>query len=139
MFLNVKKRRNFPSTRIPSFRFWTAPMGTAYLVQSRGEPWLFKVGLTTCKTTERRSELNRVAGDDMRIVQTVQLPWAAHCEATLLRRLRLNPLRRRDRRGTEWFSFGKKEPIDKIAVKLRAAARYTKLIARLNLSWPKDG
>lgn len=74
---------------IPFLRFNRAPSGTVYLMQSRGNPRLFKVGFTKRKTKERRFELNRVAGDDMAIVATVQLPWARACEALLLRRLRL--------------------------------------------------
>ena len=53
MLRMLKKRRSFPSKRIPSFRFWKAPIGTVYLVHSRDEPRLFKVGFTSRKTVAR--------------------------------------------------------------------------------------
>ncbi len=50
-------------------------------MRSQNEPGLFKVGYTKRKTIERRAELNRVAGDNMKIVTTVTMPWARQCEA----------------------------------------------------------
>ena len=121
---------------IPPFRFNRAPYGTVYLMQSRSQPRLFKVGYTTRRTKDRRSELNRVAGDDMAIVATVQLPWARACETLLLRRLRFNPLRRGDRRGTEWFWLGRREDISKIEIEMERTAKAIRRMAWLRLSWP---
>ena len=123
---------------IPFLRFHRAPFGTVYLMQSRGEPDLFKVGFTTRKTITRRAELNRVAGDDMRIVSTVSMPWARECESVTLRRLRRSWLRKRDRRGTEWFRLRRGESIEQITSHIEAAARRVELVARLKLSWPRE-
>ena len=105
-------------------------------MQSRSEPRLFKVGYTKRRTKDRRSELNRVAGDDMAIVATVQLPWARACETLLLRRLRSNPFRRRDKRGTEWFWLGRREDIANIEIKMERTAKAIRRMAWLRLSWP---
>ena len=118
------------------FRFNRAPWGTVYLMQSRHNPQLFKVGYTRRQTITRRAELNRVADDDMKIVATVQMPWAIKCEALLLKRLRRNPFRRRDRRGTEWFYLGPMEDISNIERKLTRAADHIEILYKIKLSWP---
>lgn len=123
---------------IPWFRFSRAPWGTVYLMQSRNQPRLFKVGYTKRKTKDRRAELNRVAGDDMKIIATIQTPWATKCESLLLRRLRRNPFRKRDRRGTEWFHLGKNEDIAGIVKKLKRASAHIEVFARIKFSWPKN-
>ena len=123
---------------IPWFRFNRAPWGTVYLMQSKRNTRLFKVGYTKRKTITRRAELNRVADDDMKIVATVQMPWAIKCESLLLRRLRRSPFRRRDRRGTEWFYLGPMEDISNIERKLARAAGNIELVSKLKFSWPKD-
>ena len=123
---------------IPWFRFSRAPWGTVYLMQSRNQPRLFKVGYTKRKTKDRRAELNPVARDDMKIVATIQTPWATKCEALLLRRLRRNPFRKRDRRGTEWFHLGKKEDIAAIVKKLKRASVHIEISARIKFSWPTN-
>ena len=122
---------------VPWFRFSRAPWGTVYLMQSRRTPDLFKVGFTRRLTKDRRAELNRVAGDDLRIVATVSMPWAIRCEALVLRRLRRNMFRKRDRRGTEWFWLKPHEDIQDIADRLDKAADRIELIAKLKFSWPK--
>lgn len=122
---------------IPWFRFGRVGRGTVYLMQSRDMPDLYKVGFTKRKTTTRRAEINRVSGDDMRIVATVAMPLALKCEALVLRRLRRNPLRKRDRRGTEWFYLRPREEIQDIADRIERAADRVELIARLKCSWPK--
>ncbi len=106
-------------------------------MQSRNEPDLFKVGFTKRKTIERRAELNRVAGDDMKIVFTISMPWARKSEALALRRLRRNPFRKRDKRGTEWFRLRSGEDIQKIAGGIEAASGRIELIAKIKFSWPK--
>jgi len=122
---------------IPWFRFSRVPRGTVYLMQSRNEPDLFKVGFTKRKTIERRAELNRVAGDNMKIVFTVSMPWARKSEALALRRLRRNPFRKRDKRGTEWFRLQPGEDIQKIAGGIEAASNRIELLAKIKFSWPK--
>ena len=121
---------------IPYFRFSRCPWGTVYLMQSRRDQTLFKVGFTGRKTFERRAELNRVAGDDMKIVMTVTMPWARKCETLMLRRLRRHLFRKRERRGTEWFR--RRETIDHIAIGLERAAWNIEFIARWKFSWPKE-
>ncbi len=106
-------------------------------MQSRQNPDLFKVGFTTRKTTERRAELNRFSGKDMKIVSTVSMPWARKCEALLLRRLRRNPFRKRSHLGTEWFHLRPKETIEDIATNLFRSSQRIMLISKLKLSWPK--
>lgn len=123
---------------IPYFRFSRSPWGTVYLMQSRKDQTLFKVGFTGRKTIARRAELNRVAGDDMKIVMAVTMPWARKCESLMLRRLRRNLFRKRDWRGTEWFRLRRKETIDHIAIRLERAAQRIQTIARLKFSWPKE-
>lgn len=123
---------------IPWLRFSRCPRGTVYLMQSRNQPDLFKVGFTKRKTKERRSELNRVAGDDMKIISTVSMPWARKCEALTLKRLKRNLWRKRDRRGTEWFHLRPGEHIQDISAKIEKAANQIELIAKLKLSWPKN-
>lgn len=132
---DMKRRR--PRRTIPWLRFSRVPWGTVYLLQSRNEPRLFKVGFTKRRTKDRRAELNRVAGDDMKIVSTVSLPWARNCEALVLRRLRRNPFRKRDRRGTEWFWLFATEDIHRIADRLEAASSHIEVIAKLKFSWPR--
>lgn len=107
-------------------------------MQCRRDPSLFKVGYTARKTVNRRAEINRVAGDDMRIVQTVTMPWAYSCEGLVLCRIRREWFRRRDRRGTEWFRLKRGENIDQVARKIRRCADRTVLVAKLKRSWPPD-
>lgn len=123
---------------IPWFRFSRVPWGTVYLLRSNTEEGLFKVGFTKRKVIKRRAELNRVAGDDMKIVATVTMPWARKCETLILRRIRRNPFRRRDRRGTEWFWLRPGEDVQQISKKLEKAANRIELIAKLKLSWPRQ-
>lgn len=122
---------------IPWFRFSRAPWGTVYLLQSRQSVGLYKVGFTRRKTTTRRAELNRGSGEDMAVVATVSMPWALKCEALVLRRLRRNPFRRRDHRGTEWFWLGSSENITHIIKRIESAAVYVEFVAKCKLSWPK--
>ena len=77
-----------PRTGIPWLRRRKVPYGTVYLMQARATPRLFKVGFTKRRTKDRRTELNRVASDDLAIVYTVSLPWARACETLIFRRLR---------------------------------------------------
>ncbi|WP_373634747.1 GIY-YIG nuclease family protein [Yoonia sp. SS1-5] len=128
--------RHRPRTSIPWFRRRRIPFGTVYLMQARDTPRLFKVGFTKRRTKDRRGELNRVARDDMAIVYTVSLPWARSCETLVLGRLRWNPFRRGDTRGTEWFWLGKRESIEAIVRKIDRAARDTRRMARWRWSWP---
>lgn len=123
---------------VPFLRFNRCPRGTVYLMQSRIKPQLFKVGFTARKTIERRAELNRVAGDDMVIIATVSMPWARQCEALILRRLRRDWFRKRDRRGTEWFWLRRSESIEHIVARLEKSSRRIEHIAKLKLSWPKN-
>ncbi|MEP2628230.1 MAG: GIY-YIG nuclease family protein [Hyphomicrobiales bacterium] len=123
---------------IPWLRFSRVPRGTVYLMQSRKEPDLFKVGFTKRLTKDRRAELNRVAQDDMKIVSTVSMPWARKCEALVLERLRRNMFRKRDRRGTEWFWLRSGETIGDVHNSIGKAARRIELISRWKLSWPKQ-
>lgn len=126
-----------PRTGIPWLWRRKVPYGTVYLMQARATPRLFKVGFTKRRTKDRRTELNRVASDDLAIVYTVSLPWARACETLILRRLRWNPFRRGDRRGTEWFWLRKRETIEAIIAKLDRAARDTRRMARWRWSWPR--
>ncbi|MEM8777067.1 MAG: GIY-YIG nuclease family protein [Pseudomonadota bacterium] len=134
-----RKKRWRSRPLIPWFRNRRAPRGTVYLLSSRQQPRLFKVGFTKRLVKERRAELNRVAGDNMAVVYTVSLPWARACETLILRRLRRHPFRHGDRRGTEWFWLTRYENIQSIIDKLEAAALATRRIARWRLSWPKGG
>lgn len=122
---------------IPWLRFRNPPDGTVYLLRSFSEPRLFKVGFTSRRTKDRRGELNRVAGDDMRIVYTVSLPHALAVETLTLRSIRRNPFRRRDRRGTECFWLGRRESIERIIRKIDRAAWHVRFMARVRLSWPR--
>lgn len=124
--------------RLPWFRFRRVPWGTVYLLQSRKDASLFKVGFTKRKVIERREELNRVADDDMKVVTTITMPWARKCETLLLRRLRRNPFRKRDRRGTEWFRLKQNEDIHRISRKMEKAAGRIELIAKIQFSWPSE-
>lgn len=124
--------------RIPWFRFSRVPWGTVYLLQSRKDASLFKVGFTKRKVIERRAELNRVAGDDMKVVTTITMPWARKCETLVLRRLRRNPFRKGDKRGTEWFRLRSKEEINRISRKLERAAKWVEWVAKVQCSWPRN-
>ncbi|WP_170566223.1 GIY-YIG nuclease family protein [Ruegeria atlantica] len=124
---------------IPWLRRRGRGWGTVYLMQSRRHSGLFKVGYTTRRTKDRRTELNRVGGDDMKIVFTVSMPRARQCERIMLHRLRHNPARKRDRRGTEWFWLRHGERIEDIATALLATAHIIKRVSRLKLSWPAGG
>jgi len=126
-----------PLDMVRWFRFSRVPYGTVYLMQSARDRRLFKVGFTKRKTIERRAELDRVAGDNMKIVATVSMPWGRACETDVLRRLRANPFRKRDRRGTEWFWLGKNENIDAIEKRLNRSADRIARRAKFQLSWPK--
>jgi len=106
------KRR---SSSIHWLRFGSVPWGTVYLMQARNQPDLFKVGFTKRRTIERRSELNRVASDDLKIV------W----------------FRKGNPRGSEWFKLRKKESIANICAQVEREARQTKRKAKFKLSWPK--
>ena len=111
--------------------------GTVYLMRSRKRPGLFKVGFTRRRTEDRRTELNRVGRDDMKIVFTVAMPLARQCERALLRRLRGGVFQRKgDRRGTEWFWLRKGEHIDDIAALLHHTAHTVRRVGKLKLSWP---
>ena len=110
--------------------------GTVYLMRSRKRPDLFKVGFTRRRTKDRRTELNRVGRDDMRIVFTVSMPLARQCERAMLRRLRRSFFRKGDHRGTEWFWLRKRESIDDIAALLLRTARTVQRVGKLKLSWP---
>ena len=107
-------------------------------MQSRGQPELFKVGFTKRKTVTRRQELNRVAGDDLKIVMAISMPWARKCEALALKRLRRNPFRKRDRRGTEWFWLRPGESIDDISRRIHKSSERIEFVASWKLSWPKQ-
>ena len=122
---------------IPWLRRRGTGWGTVYLMQSRKRPGLFKVGFTQRRTKDRRTELNRVDRDDVRIVFTVSMPLARQCERIMLRRLRRGLFRRRgDRRGTEWFWLRKGERIDDIAALLNDTAHTIRRVGRFKLSWP---
>ena len=125
--------------KIPWLRRRGIGRGTVYLMQSRRRPDLFKIGFTTRRTKDRRTELNRVGQDDMKIVFTVAMPWARHCESAMLRQLRRTPFRKRDRRGTEWFWLRKGERIHDIAARLHDTAHTVRRVSRLKLSWPTEG
>lgn len=131
-------RMRRPASGIPFCARHRAPWGTVYLVQSRDDPTLFKVGFTTRRTIVRRAELNRVSGDDMAIVATVSMPWARAVETRVLRQLRGHWWRRRDRRGTEWFHLRRSEIITQVADRVDSAADRIAWIAKLKLSWPRD-
>ena len=90
------------------------------------------------KTVTRRQELNRVAGDDMKIVMAVSMPWARKYESLLLRRLRRNPFSKRDRRRTEWFWSRPGESIDDISRHIHKASERIELVASWKWSWPKN-
>ncbi|WP_170565647.1 GIY-YIG nuclease family protein [Ruegeria atlantica] len=124
--------------RITPWLRWHRPgWGTVYLMRSGKRPGLFKVGFTKRRTKDRRTELNRVGRDDMRIVFTVAMPLARQCERAMLRRLRGGVFRRkRDRRGTEWFWLRKQESIDDIAALLHRTALVVRRVGKLKLSWP---
>ena len=122
---------------IPWLRWRGTGWGTVYLMQSRKRPGLFKVGFTRRRTKDRRTELNRVGRDDMKIVYTVSMPLARQCERVMLRRLRRGFFRRRgDRRGTEWFWLRKSERIEDIAALLDDTSHTVRRIGKLKFSWP---
>lgn len=121
---------------VPWLRWRGTGWGTVYLMRSRKRPGLFKVGFTKRRTKDRRAELNRVGRDDMRIVFTVAMPLARHCERAMLRRLRRSLFRKGDHRGTEWFWLRKRESIDDIAALLHHTARTVRRVGKLKLSWP---
>lgn len=105
---------------------------------SRLHPRLFKVGFTKRRTKDRRSELNRVAGDDMKIVMTVTMPWAAFLERAVLKVLRRSRFCRADRRGTEWFELNTPDGISKVEKLLKTKSSSIHRSARFRLSWPKN-
>ncbi len=123
---------------VPWFRWRGTGWGTVYLMHARRRPGLFKVGFTTRRTKDRRAELNRVGGDDMKIVYTVTMPLARSCERVLLRRLRGGWVRRRrDRRGTEWFWLRRREKIGDIAALLHDTAQAVQRVGKCKGSWPR--
>lgn len=126
------------SNKIRWFRSRSAPYGTVYLVQSRDDRTLFKVGFTSRKTVDRRAELNRVAGDDMMIVSTVSMPWALVCESRVLSKLRTQFFRRGNHRGTEWFHLKKGETISQIEQLITDTAIRIEKSARFRRAWAAD-
>jgi len=126
-----------PRSSIPWFRFGSVPWGTVYLMQARNRPDLFKVGFTKRKTITRRAEINRIANDDMKIVQTITMPWAYVCEQSVLRRFRSSWFRRGDVRGSEWFKLRRNETMKHVSNRIERVARKTQRLAMWKCSWPK--
>jgi hypothetical protein len=131
--LNRIKRQKLPWGRARS-----APYGTVYLMQDKHQPRLIKVGYTKRRTIDRRAELNRVAGDDMRIRMTLSMPWAAQVEQKALRHLRRKRRLKSDHRGTEWFWLPDTDALSDIETILTNTATKIQKTARLKLSWPKN-
>lgn len=121
------------------FKWRRAPWGTVYLMVAKNDPSLFKVGYTKRRTKDRRTELNRVKGDDMKIVQAIGMPWARDCEALVLRKFRRSWFRKGDLRGTEWFHLQSGETIDDVARKIEHYAGFIRRQAKAKMSWPKGG
>lgn len=125
--------------RLASVRwFRRGTYGTVYLLHSLNEPALFKVGYTTRKTKDRRAELTRVRGDDLKIVFTISMPHAYVVEQLVLQRLRRRLFGRGDARGTEWFRLRKHETLTDIANRLQRAALQVRWFARFKLAWRRD-
>ena len=133
-----RRRKVKPLKVVPWFARRKAAWGTVYLVHAKNDPSLFKVGFTSRRTIDRRAELNRVAGDDMRIVQTMGMPFAFLLERQVLAKLRSEWFRRSDSRGTEWFRLKRGETISDIGAKIEKHARRLEQQARFRFSWPKD-
>lgn len=131
----MRKRRRHRQNYVPWFK--TRGWGTVYLVQSRSEPELFKVGFTKRKTNTRRNELKRLVDGGLRIVFTVSMPHAYVTEQKTLKGLAGRWLGRRDRRGTEWFRLRRTETIDDISTRILRCARQVQFEARLKFSWAK--
>ncbi len=121
---------------IPCFR--TRGWGTVYLLQSRSEPDLFKVGFTQRKTNTRRNELKGLVDGGLRIVFTVSMPHAYVTEHRTLKGLAGRWFGRRDRRGTEWFILRRRETMDDIAARILRTAIEVRFEARLKFSWGGD-
>ncbi|WP_445327200.1 GIY-YIG nuclease family protein [Yoonia sp. GPGPB17] len=129
----MRKRRRHRKNYIPWFR--TRGWGTVYLLQSRSEPALFKVGFTQRKTDTRRNELKGLVDGGLRIVFTVSMPHAYVTEQRTLKGLAGRWFGRRDRRGTEWFILRRRETIEDIAARILRTANEVQFEARLKLSW----
>ncbi|WP_366141913.1 GIY-YIG nuclease family protein [uncultured Tateyamaria sp.] len=132
----MRKRRRQRKNHVPWFR--TRGWGTVYLLQSKTEPALFKVGFTQRKTHTRRNELKGLVDGGLRIVFTVSMPHAYVTEQRTLKGLARRWFGRRDRRGTEWFVLRRTETIDDIAKRILRTAREVQFEARLKLSWSNN-
>ncbi len=132
----MRKRRRQKKNYVPWFR--TRGWGTVYLLQSRSEPALFKVGFTQRKTHTRRNELKGLVDGGLRIIFTVSMPHAYVTEQKTLKGLAGRWFGRRDRRGTEWFVLRRTETIHDIVQRILRSAREVQFEARLKFSWGKD-
>ena len=132
MFLKRSRRRQ----SIPWFR--RSGWGTVYLLQSREDPRLFKVGYTRRRTKDRRAELRAKVYGELDIVYGLSMPHAYHAEQRTLRGLRLRWFGRGDERGAEWFRLRKNETMDDIKARITKAAAQVRREAKFKLSWAKD-
>ena len=128
-----RRRHRQRKNHVPWFR--TRGWGTVYLLQSKSEPALFKVGFTQRRTHTRRNELKGMVNGGLRIVFTVSMPHAYVTEQKTLKRLAGRWFGRRDRRGTEWFVLRRTETIDDIVHRILRSAKEVQFEAWLKFSW----
>ena len=130
------KKRSFPRKSIPWFS--RSGWGTVYLMQSREDPRLFKVGYTRRRTKDRRAELQAKVYGELDIIYGLSMPHAYHAEQRTLRGLRLRWFGGGDRRGTEWFRLRRNETMEDIKARIATAADQVRREAKFKLSWAKD-
>lgn len=107
-----------------------------YLMRLRADPRVFKVGYTSRRVETRRDEIAVSRGlvrDDVVICGIVRMPHAYAAEQLAHRRLRAS----RGVRGLggEWYALTSGRP-DRAERIVMGAARATRTVARLRLSWP---
>ena len=131
--MKLFRKRSFPRKSIPWLR--TSGWGTIYLLQSREDPRLFKVGYTRRRTKDRRAELRAKVYGELDIVYGLSMPHAYQAEQRVLRGLRSRWFASGDRRGSEWFWLRRNECIDDIKLRILRAANQIRREAFFRGSW----
>ncbi|RWR30496.1 hypothetical protein D2T29_12560 [Sinirhodobacter populi] len=112
--------------------------GTVYLFSQAGDNKRIKLGFTQRLTTDRRSEVQRYAGDNLRIITTVHMPHAFCLEGRILKRVRT--VAKPDRsRSSEWFILRDGASLEDVCSMVLLEAILVRRAARWRLAWPKYG
>ncbi len=124
------------SSRIRWFRRHVRS-GTVYLLVSRHNPALFKIGFTERLTKDTRRELERSSGEPQSIVFAISMPWACACEQRLHWYYSHRSGGRARSSDTKWYRLRVWESLPRVRQKMLRIAALTALEAWLKLSWPK--